>query len=106
VSRILDEVDAAIARMSWDDGEKSRVRARARRHYHACGCALSGAFLVLATLAFLASLVLSNRFSWSLVPLGAVGVFGAGLVGKAIGIGWARARLVLLHRSLVRRIPT
>jgi len=106
VNRVLDQVDVAIARMPWDDGEKARVRGRARRYAHACGCALGGAFSVFALLACLASLVLADRFSWILIPLGATGVFCAGLLGKAIGVGWARTRLRLLHRSLIRRIPT
>ncbi|HET7415145.1 MAG TPA: hypothetical protein VFI97_05555 [Arthrobacter sp.] len=106
MSRVLDQVDVAIARMPWDDGEKSRVRGRARRYDHACGCALGGAFSILALLACLASLVLADRFSWGLIPLGVAGVFCAGMLGKAIGIGWAKARLRLLHRSLVHRIPT
>ena len=106
MSRILDEVDAAIARMPWDDGEKSRIRGRARRYYHACGCGLGGAFLALAIPALVAGLLAADRFSLILLLLGVVGVFCAGLFGKAIGIGWARARLMLLHRSLVRRIPT
>lgn len=105
MSRILEQVDVAIARMPWDDGEKSRVRGRARRYAHACGCALGGAFSVSAILAGLAGLVLADRFSWTLIPLGIAGIFCAGLLGKAIGIGWARARLRLLHRSLIHRIP-
>ncbi len=106
MNRVLDQVDVAIAHMPWDDGEKARVRGRAHRYAHACGCALGGAFSVFAILACLAGFVLADRFSWALLPLGAVGVFCAGLLGKAIGVGWARARLRLLHRSLVHRIPT
>lgn len=106
MSRILEQVDVAIARMPWDDGEKSRVRGRARRYAHACGCALGGAFSVFAILAGLAGFALADHFSWTLIPLAVAGVFCAGLLGKAIGIGWARARLRLLHRSLVHRIPT
>lgn len=105
MSRVLEQVDGAIARMPWDDGEKSRMRGRARHYDHACGCALGGAFSVLALLACPVGFVLADHFSWTLIPLGVAGVFCAGLLGKAIGIGWARARLRLLHRSLVRRIP-
>jgi hypothetical protein len=106
VSRVLEQVDGAIARMPWDDGEKARVRGRARRYAHACGCALGGAFSVLAILACLAGFVLAGHFHWTLIPLGVAGVLCAGLLGKAIGVAWARARLLLLHRSLVHRIPT
>jgi hypothetical protein len=104
MSRALDEVFAAIAHMPGDDGEKSRLREKARRYHRACGCALAGAFLSLAILASLIGLVLAEPFRWSLIPLCLAGSFAAGVMGKAIGIGWAKARLRILHRSLVRRI--
>ncbi len=106
MSRILNEVDAAIARMPWSEDEKSQVRRRARRYDHACGCGFGGAFLVLAILACMARLVLADPFSWSLIPLCVIGIFCAGLAGKAIGVGWARVRLRFLHRSLIRFTPT
>ncbi|MGH6941806.1 hypothetical protein [Hypericibacter sp.] len=106
MSRTLDDVYAVIARMPGDDGEKSRLRETARRYHRACGCALSGVFLIVAILACVACLILAEPFRLSLIALGLAGIFGAGLLGKAIGIGWARVRLALMHRSLVRRLAT
>lgn len=106
MSRTLDEVYAVIARMPGDAGEKSRLREIARRYHRACGCGLGGVFLTVAILACSACLILADPFRWSLIAVGAACIFGAGLLGKAIGVGWARARLRLLHRSLVRRIAT
>jgi len=104
MSRKLDEIYAAIARMPGDDGEKSQMRERARRYHRACGCALAGAFLTLAILASLIGLVLADPFRWSLIPVCLAGSIAAAVAGKAIGIGWGKARLSYLHRSLVRRI--
>jgi hypothetical protein len=104
MSRTLDEIYAAIARMPGDDGEKSRLRERARRYHHACGCALSGMFLIAAILTSAAFLTLADPFRWSLIALCAACIFCAGVLGKAIGVGWGKARLKFLHRSLVRRI--
>jgi hypothetical protein len=106
MSRRLNEIHAAIARMPGDDGEKSRLRERARRYHHACGCTLAGAFLTLAILASLIGLALADPFRWSLIPVCLAGSVAAGLLGKAVGIGWAKARLALLNRSLVRRTAT
>jgi hypothetical protein len=105
MSRTLDEVYAVIARMPNDAGEKSRLRDIARRYDRACGCGTSGAFLTIAILACAACLMLADPFRWSLIAVGAACIFGAGLLGKAIGIGWAKMRLRLLHRSLIQRIP-
>lgn len=106
MSRTLDQVYAVIARMPSDEDEKLRLREDARRYHRACGCALSGVFLTIAIFTSVGCLILADPFRWSLIAIGAVGIFGAGLLGKAIGIGWARTRLILLHRSLVRRIAT
>jgi hypothetical protein len=102
--RILDEVYAAIDRLPADHQEKLRVRDTARRYHRACGCVLSGVFLIFAIAASVAWLIVADPFRWSLAAACLVGVFCAGLLGKAIGIGWAKARLRLLHHSLVRRI--
>jgi len=106
MSRTLNQVYAVIARMPGDDVEKSRLRETARRYHHACGCALSGVFLTIAIFTSVGCLILADPFRWNLIAIGAACIFGAGLLGKAIGIGWARTRLRLLHRSLVRRIAT
>jgi hypothetical protein len=106
MSRKLDEVYAVIARMPYDQGEKARLRDEARRYHHACGCALSGLFLTVSILACATGLILADPFRWSLLAIGMVFTFVAGLLGKAIGIGWGRTRLLLMHRSLVRQLAT
>jgi hypothetical protein len=106
MSRTLDEIYATIARMPGDDGEKSRLREMARRYHRACGCGLSGLFLTVAILASMIGLILADPFRWSLIPVCLACIFGAGVMGKAIGVGWAKARLGFLHRSLVRRTAT
>ena len=106
MSRTLHEVYAVIARMPGDEGEKSRLREMARRYHRACGCGLSGLFLIVAILACVACLALADPFRWSLIAISVAGSFCAGFLGKAIGIGWARARLMLMHRSLVRRLAS
>lgn len=62
MSRKLDEIYAVIARMPGDEGEKSRLRERARRYHRACGCGLSGLFLIVAILASTIGLVLAEPF--------------------------------------------
>ena len=106
MTRAVDEILAAIARMPGDDEEKSRLRDKVRRYHRACGCGVSGAFLAVAILASIIGLNLAEPFHWSLIPLSLAGIFAAGLMGKAIGIGWAKTRLGILRRSLVRRTAT
>ncbi|HWA42577.1 MAG TPA: hypothetical protein VHA10_05155 [Hypericibacter adhaerens] len=103
MSRALNDIDAAIARLPGGDSEKSRLRERARRYHRACGCALGGAFLSAALPVSAACLLLAEPFRWSLIPICLAGIFGAGVLGKAVGVGWAKARLAWLRRSLARR---
>jgi hypothetical protein len=63
-------------------------------------------FLIVAVFASTVWLVLADAFRWSEIAACIAGIFCAGVLGKAIGIGWARVRLRLLHRCLVRRITT
>jgi len=80
---------------------------RVKRLRNECGCAMSGAFLVGA----IGLLIVRHLFLPDIVPMpllgevlaGAAFVIGAGLVGKAVGIGIARVRLVLLYRDLRKR---
>jgi hypothetical protein len=106
MNQALDDIFAAIARMPGGDEEKSRLRDKARRYHRACGCALSGAFLILAIFASLIGLVLADPFRWSLIPVCLAGSIAAAVAGKAIGIGWGKARLSYLRRSLVRQTAT
>ena len=77
---------------------------QAKRLRNECGCAMSGAFLVGA----IGLLIVHYLFFRDIIRVSLPGevlaavafVFGAGLIGKAVGIGIARARLVLLYRHL------
>ena len=77
---------------------------RAKAHRNACGCAMGGVFLVGAVVLLIIDglffHVIGGRH-WAMVALlGAGFAFGAGILGKLIGIGIARVRLALVHREL------
>ena len=77
---------------------------RAKTYHNECGCAMSGIFLVGA------SLFLVLDFLWLRGPIhgdllfqlfaGAAFIFGSAAIGKLIGMGIARIRLALLYRDL------
>ena len=78
---------------------------RAKTYHNECGCAMSGIFLVGA------SLFLVLDFLWLRGPIhgggplfqlfaGVVFIFGSAVTGKLIGVGIARIRLALLYRDL------
>jgi len=93
------------------DLEPDEARAwetRLNRHYGACGCGTSAAFLGVALC--VAPLALANRPGGLLpvgladIGLGALFVLTAGVVGKLVGIATAQVRLHPAIRTLRRRL--
>jgi hypothetical protein len=102
--RTLDEIYGAIALRIPDFGEQSQLRDQALRYSRECGCRMSGIFIVVSLVISAVSLVFADPFRWSLAGVDLALSFGAGLVGKALGIGWARGMLLIMRRSLSRRL--
>jgi hypothetical protein len=72
----------------------------------ACGCELGSIFTFSALALFMAHLAV-NDTSWS--TAGALGrgvlwVVGCSLVGKLLGLGWARLRVIQLREELHRTL--
>jgi hypothetical protein len=77
---------------------------RAKAHRNDCGCAMGGVFLVGAVVLLIIDgvffHVIGGRHWVTVALLGAGFAFGAGILGKLIGIGIARLRLGLVYREL------
>jgi hypothetical protein len=102
--RKSNDIYAAIALMSGSSHDKSRLQERVRKYQTECGCGMSGMFLIVAFLASVLHLMCADSFSWRSAAAGVVLIVGAAFVGKILGIAWARARLLLLRRSLARQL--
>jgi hypothetical protein len=73
-----------------------------------CGCAMAGAFLTAALIMVVVYALAFDGLSPNFIAdalLGAGFVFSAGVIGKLVGMGIARARLALLYLDLRRRFP-
>lgn len=104
--RNLNEIYAAIALLPGDSHEKSRLQQRVRTYRAECGCGMSGVFLVIAFLVTVFHQFYAGSFDWRSVVAGVAFIVGAALAGKALGIAWARTRLLLLRRSIARQIAS
>ncbi|MEP7201678.1 MAG: hypothetical protein ABI894_03660 [Ilumatobacteraceae bacterium] len=107
---VLDETDTALARSTSrtrDDESLSELNRRANRYRTECGCAMGGAFLVAALVAWVAYVVVDGphdtghivRQAFFGVPI----VVACSIAGKALGIGVARLKYVVV-RSRIRRL--
>jgi hypothetical protein len=96
-------------RLSELDGHEARSwESRLNRHYRACGCGTSAAFLGVALCVGVALLAMrpGGVLAVGVLDLGllAVAVIGAGVVGKLVGLAVARVRLHVAIRALRRRL--
>ena len=84
-----------------------RYAARAKSYRNECGCAMGGAFIAVTLTALILYGLVYRGFSWDhwLIDLvsATACLFGASILGKMLGIGLARIRLILLGRELHRR---
>jgi hypothetical protein len=99
-----ERVAGLLARLPAESEQRKALTARAHAWATACGCEASGILTSAALIAAIAAVVLGTPITAGSVLLGAAAVFGAGLVGKALGIGLARARLRLLRLRLEREL--
>jgi hypothetical protein len=93
------------------DGEgRSLYLENAKKYSTECGCSLGAKFLAASIGVFIVYLFLSHDFGLETLIkqmlFGTFFVFTASIVGKLIGIGIARIRLVLLYRYLVTKYQT
>lgn len=79
---------------------------KARRYANECGCAHGAAFLTIALALVVASFFFRIAFLGGPLKhlmLGLLFAFFASIIGKLLGIGYARLRLALLYRHLAVR---
>ncbi len=84
------------------EGRKAWIEAEITRYRSACGCELASMFMLVATIWFLLYVAMGSS-GWSVgqtVRHGAVWIFSTALVGKLMGLAYARIRLRML-RSLL-----
>lgn len=85
-----------------------RIHAEMRRHRAACGCEAGSVFAMVTLVGFAAYLLSGHGGEWT--ALGTVGrglawVVAMSVVGKCLGLGHARLRLVKLGRELDSHRP-
>jgi FtsH-binding integral membrane protein len=80
---------------------------RTKKYANECGCSLGATFLATATGVVIVYAFYFNRFGVSgigrIILWGIPFVLAASIVGKLIGIGVARIRLVLLYRHVIAK---
>jgi hypothetical protein len=99
-------VDALARRLPDEDPRRAQARARIAALAGECGCTLGGVFLAVAAVLAVAYFAAGGRVAAGPVLLALGLVLAASLLGKLVGLGVARLRLLALRRSLSRRIAS
>lgn len=105
-SRAARRIDALAVRLPDSDPWKTRARSTIAALGEDCGCSMGGAFFGVAAVAAIAVLLASGMPGAGALLLAIAAVIGAGFVGKLVGLGVARARLIWLGRSIRSRIAS
>jgi hypothetical protein len=101
---LADRVDALAIRLPEGDPRKADFRRLIAALADECGCTMGGIFLVAATILAIAYFIIAGGLTIGSALLAIAVVFVASLVGKAIGLGLARIRLLRLRRVLSARL--
>lgn len=84
----------------------NRIRADIRRYEASCGCELGSVFAIVSLVGYTAHVVLGQGQwpGWRGVGWVAVWVISLSVVGKLIGLAYARVRLLRLQAQLEREL--
>ena len=97
-------VDALLVRLPPDDPDRVALQARASAYATECGCAMGGAFMAGATVLAVLYFSLAGELGVSSGAIAVAVVLVATLAGKGAGVALASLRLLLLRRSLSRKL--
>ena len=85
-------IDWLLASFPQEPPDADSVRARAERYVNECGCAAGGIFLIMAALAALVALIISDSWRLPVVLWSLFAVVAASIVGTAAGSGRSMRR--------------
>ena len=97
-------IEGILASFPDEPPDAVLVRAHVRRYVNECGCAAGGIFLVLAAVAVLITLIVTDSWRLPLLLGSTLAIVAASIVGKMTGIAIAALRLHSLRRRLRRRV--
>lgn len=104
MKRLLREVERLVNALPDGAPEKDFYSRRVRALGRACGCKTGALFLLVACVAYPAYVLLFIHNAWetivSVTARGLLIAVSSALLGKLVGLTWARFQLVFLYRKL------
>ena len=103
---LANRVDALAIQLPEGDPRKAEFRRLIAALADECGCTMGGIFLVAATVVAIGWFAVNGGFAIGSAVIAAILVFAASLVGKALGLGMARVRLLRVRSELAARLAS
>lgn len=101
---IAATIDEYLGAIQEHDAELDRIRSRATALANDCGCAMGATFLMATAIAAAVYVLALGHPTFGDVAVVAAVTIASALVGKAVGVVAASARLLLLQDRLRRRL--
>lgn len=106
IVRLASSVDALAAQLSDTDTRRAELRSRIATLGRECGCTMGGVFFAVAAMLTIAYFLATGLPSVGSGLLAIGFVFAASLLGKLVGLGVARIRLLALRHALTSRLSS
>ena len=89
--------------IQFSEQELLTYQLRINKYRRECGCGIGGVFLVVGASLFTMYAVVTHFYWLRAFPIGLGMTFASAMLGKTIGIGIARTKLIFLQRFLRKR---
>jgi hypothetical protein len=106
IGRLASSVDLLAAQLPDADSRRAELRSRIVTLGQECGCAMGGVFLAGAAVLTIAYFLATGLPSVGSGVLAIGSVFVASLLGKLVGLGVARVKLLAIRHALTSRLSS
>lgn len=104
---IKHKINCVLNAIPDDELDKAYYAARVKKYSSACGCGTGSVFLFVSLAAFIffvfTGQILKYAHPLTVITMGLLFVFLSAALGKLLGIGTARIRLLILYYSLSKK---
>jgi hypothetical protein len=98
------KIEQLLKEFPYEKLDKGYFLEKTKNLSNECGCLLAGIFLVVSTIILISYVFLmSNINLLKTISIGLFSVFFAAVIGKLLGIGIAKVRLLLLYKLLLKQ---
>lgn len=98
------KIERLLKEFSYEKLDKGFYLEKSKNLSNECGCLLAGIFLVVSTIILISYIFLiSNINLLKTISIGLLLVFLSAVIGKLLGIGIAKVRLLLLYKLLLKQ---